>query len=118
MTSTSLSDRAAIALSFGCVAHCVALPILAVLMPFLAAIAEAEWIHWTFAGLAIMASSSVPILSVSARRPAFLIPAGIGMALISFALFAEQANLDETPPTIIGGILIAFAHLRRLAKHG
>jgi hypothetical protein len=112
--NTRATDRAAVALSLLCIIHCVALPLVAVALPFLSVAAEAEWVHWVFASLAVLASGSVVALSSSARTPSFLLPAGSGAALVVFGLFAEGLGIEEAIPTVIGGLLLAFAHLRRL----
>ena len=41
-------DKAGIACSAACAAHCVLLPILAYIAPSLSIIGEQEWIHMTF----------------------------------------------------------------------
>ena len=112
--SKSLSDRAAVGLSVLCILHCLALPILAISLPFAAIIAEAEWVHWAFAVLAVAASGSVALWGHGARKAGFLVPTCLGAILIIGALFAEGFGVDETLPTVIGGVLIAVAHLRRL----
>src|SRR6056297_1648683 len=117
MRSTLHTDRAATALSLACIVHCVALPVIATFLPFAAALAEAEWVHWVLAGLAVVASGTVALGADSARKPAFLIPAGIGVSLVVGALFAENGGIDETLPTVIGGCLIAFAHGLRMIEH-
>lgn len=111
---SSLYDRVAVALSAFCILHCLALPILAISLPFLSAMAEAEWVHWALAVLAVAASSMVALSGPNARVPGFLIPAGFGSAFIVGALFVEPYGLDEAIPTVIGGVLLATAHLRRL----
>lgn len=116
MQSTPYKDGAAIALSAACIAHCIALPVLAIFMPFFAAAAEAEWVHIVMAILAIIASLSVLITSSSSRVAKFLVPVGLGCFLIAIGLFAENFGFDETLPTVLGGILIASAHLNRLRK--
>lgn len=110
-------DRAAAAFSLSCVAHCLALPALAIALPIFAATAEAEWIHWLLTLLAVVASGTVVVKAHDGRQPSFLIPAAIGITLISGALFAENFGIDETPPTVIGGILLAAAHTYRIIKH-
>ncbi|MEL6486890.1 MAG: hypothetical protein AAFQ13_07080, partial [Pseudomonadota bacterium] len=67
-----------------------------------------------FAVLAVAASGSVALWGHGSRVPRFLVPAGLGAALVLAALFAEAFGVDETLPTVIGGILIMFAHLQRL----
>ena len=113
--NTRTTDRVAVALSLLCLVHCVALPLVAVALPFLSVVSEAEWVHWVFAILAVLASASVVATSPSARTPAFLTPAIIGASLVVSGLFSEAIGVDEAVPTIIGGVLLAFAHWRRLA---
>lgn len=98
-------------------AHCIALPIIAVSLPFGAAVAEAEWVHWFLSTLAIGASATVIITAQSARSPQFLVPALLGMTFVCVALFAEGFGVDETTPTVIGGVLLAAAHTYRLIKN-
>lgn len=116
MHSAFYKDGAAIALSFACVAHCILLPAIAISSPALAVVAQAEWLHWTMAILAILASTSVVIFSPSARVPEFLLPAGLGAIWITGALFAENFGFEETLPTIVGGVLIASAHIYRIYR--
>ncbi|MDJ0979011.1 MAG: MerC domain-containing protein [Erythrobacter sp.] len=112
----SQTDRAAVFLSLACIAHCVALPMVAVALPFAAAAAEAEWVHWVFAVLAILASGTVALTDPAARVANFLVPAGLGAALVVFGLFSEGLGIEEAIPTVIGGVLLAFAHGRRLTR--
>ena len=112
--SENLSDCAAVGLSVLCILHCLALPVLAISLPVAAIIAGTEWVHWVFAVLAVAASGSVAVWGHGARTVGFLAPVGLGAFLIIGALFAEGIGVDETLPTVIGGVLIAFAHLRRL----
>lgn len=111
------SDRAATALSALCIVHCLALPLLASAMPIVSVVAEMDWLHWLFAGLAIVISSSVPFRDVLARRPSFLVPAGLGIGFLIAGLFADQIGASETLLTVIGGVLVAFAHVRRMVVH-
>lgn len=109
-------DCAAVVLSLSCVAHCVALPLAAVALPFLGAVAGAEWVHWVLTGFALLASSMVMATSSAARSRSFLMAAIPGLTLIAAALFAEPMGVDETPPTVVGGLLLAFAHISRLYR--
>lgn len=113
---TPATDRAAVALSLLCIVHCVALPVMALALPVLAVVGDMEWVHWVFAVLAVLASSTVVAISPAARTLGFLIPAGLGASLVVFGLFAEQFGFEEAIPTVIGGVLLAFAHGRRLAR--
>jgi hypothetical protein len=114
MRLTATLDTAATTLSAACIAHCLALPLVAFVLPAVAAFGQAEWVHWLFGILALAVSGSVPLLSPGARKMRFLLPAGLGMVFIALGLFAEHVQLDETLLTVAGGVLIAAAHLRRL----
>lgn len=116
MELTVKSDRAATALSALCIVHCLALPLLASAMPFLAVLSDAEWLHWLFAGFAAIISASVPFRDVLARTPGFLVPAGLGISFLIAGLFADQLGSSETLLTVIGGLLVAFAHVRRMVQ--
>ena len=114
MELTVKSDTAATALSALCILHCLALPLVASVLPVLSVVADAQWLHWLFAGLAIVISASVPLRDVLARKAGFLAPAGLGIAFLIAGLFADQLGADETILTVIGGLLVAFAHVRRI----
>lgn len=116
MDATRNLDRAATALSLACVAHCIALPAMAIALPFLSGAAEAEWVHWLLTVLAICASGTVAATAQNARTMSFLLPASIGVVFITGALFAETFGVDETPLTLIGGVLIAAAHMYRIYR--
>ncbi|AWW74491.1 hypothetical protein CD351_08640 [Erythrobacter sp. KY5] len=118
MSATASYDRAAAALSLACIVHCVALPIIAVTLPFVAGMAETEWVHWLLTGLAIAASVTVIAKAPSARSLTFLVPVLSGMAFIAGALLAEPFGIDATVPTLVGGLLMASAHIWRLRRHG
>lgn len=113
LTATSY-DRAATMLSLSCIAHCLALPVIAMSVPIVAVFAEAEWVHWVLALLAIAASGGVIATDRAGRASTFVVPVIIGLTLISGALFAEHFGMSETTPTVVGGLILAVAHIRRL----
>ena len=114
MDPTVNSDRAATALSALCIVHCLALPVVASASPFLTVLAEADWVHWLFAGLAVVISASVPMRDPTARTLGFLAPAGLGIVFLMVGVFADELGTDETIVTVVGGLLVAFAHIRRM----
>ncbi|MEL6530660.1 MAG: MerC domain-containing protein [Pseudomonadota bacterium] len=117
MQTTAKTDRAAVAFSMVCIAHCLALPALALLLPVAGTLAEFEAVHIVFAVLAIVSSASIPIRSPDGRKAMFLVPAALGITLIISALFADSLGINETLTTVAGAILLSFAHLRRLRAH-
>ena len=116
MKTVANFDRAAAGFSLACIVHCVALPALAVAAPLLGSVAEAEWVHWSFIVLAVASSMAVIARNKSARNAAFLLPVTLGIGLIVGALFAENFEFEETLPTVLGGTLLASAHIYRLFK--
>ncbi|KWV92042.1 MerC domain-containing protein [Erythrobacter sp. YT30] len=117
MRSTANIDRAAIGFSLICVVHCAILPLAAISLPVFGVVAEAEWVHWLFTSLAIVAAIMTFSLAHSARQPSFVLPAFTGITLLFLALFAEPLGFDETLPTISGAMLLAGAHLFRLFRN-
>jgi len=114
---TSAFDRAAVGFSGLCLVHCLVLPATAAFAPFVSLIAEAQWVHWLLTLCAIAASSNVMLRDPAARRIRFVAPAGLGMVLITAALFADNIGTDETALMVAGGLLLSGAHLLRLIKH-
>lgn len=114
MARTAKLDAAAIVVSSLCVVHCLALPLMVTALPFVAIVADAEWVHWLLAGFAVAASASILAHAPDARRPRFLVPAMAGLTLIVGALLLDGLGIDERLPTAIGGVLLAAAHLGRL----
>ena len=117
-----VGDLLAISLSSLCLVHCLALPVLASLLPLAGAWAQADWVHWVFAFVA------APLSAWTLTRPH---PHGLPRGAIALAtlgatlLFSGAAEFPthdlETPITVTGGLLLATAHLinfrRRLHRH-
>ncbi len=120
-------DRIAIALSGTCVVHCVALPIIAGLIPVLENIIRHDgnhlhefWFH-QFILLFILPISIFALIS-GYRFHKKLVPiliSGAGLLVLVFtAIFAEDLivahvipHSGETWLTIAGGIIHAFGHI-------
>ena len=117
MQVTAKADSAAAGFSIACILHCLALPLMATVLPIAGILAEAEWVHWVFAALAILASGQVIMVSDTARRASFMVPALLGIILLVAALYAGSVGFEETLPTVTGGLFLATAHLGRLIKH-
>ena len=79
--STSLLDASAISLSGLCLAHCLALPLVAASSPLLATWAEAEWVHT--AAVAVAAPLSALALWRRGQSGPILILSLIGLALLA-----------------------------------
>ncbi len=117
MDSTARIDRAAIGFSLVCVVHCALLPVAAISLPMLGLLADAEWVHWLFVSLSILAAITIALIAHDAHAPSFMIPASIGIGLLLLALVSESLGLGETAPTVSGAMLLASAHLYRLSRN-
>lgn len=106
---TGLGDGMAIGLSGLCLIHCLALPLVASLLPLAGAWAEAEWVHWLFAAVAAPVSLWTLARPVD-RSPMILIVAGLGLALLFLGAAGWPSHEAETPLTVTGGLLLAAAH--------
>ncbi|WGM45888.1 hypothetical protein KOAAANKH_00753 [Brevundimonas sp. NIBR10] len=114
-------DLVAISLSSLCLVHCLALPLVAGLLPLAGAWAEAPWVHWTFAAFAAPVSAWT-LSRPHPRRPAW---GAIGLATLGLCLLVAGAaefpsHALETPITVSGGLLLATAHglnWRRRPRH-
>lgn len=109
-SSAAVGDGFAIGLSGLCLIHCLALPVAASLLPVAGAWAEAEWVHWLFALVAI------PVSLWTLARPAdrswpILAVALAGLALLVAGALEYPSHELETPVTVAGGLVLALAHV-------
>ena len=108
-----LLDVAAVGLSGLCIAHCLLLPAIAVLLPFLGAFAHVERVHWLFVAVAapVAALAIGPLLleTPSAWTLPMLAIAGVAL-LLARALNYPSADWGASL-TVGGGLLLATAHL-------
>lgn len=121
MTPTSQTapwiDFSAIALSSLCLIHCLALPLLAVVLPLAGLWAEAEWVHQLFVGLAVLASAGALVSDYRrGRGVGFALRVAPGLALLVLGAFVEALHDYETALTVMGAIALAYAHGRRLRR--
>lgn len=106
-------DASAVGLSALCLVHCLALPALALLLPMLGVWARAEWAHVVFVGIA----APVAVLAFVDRatwRPRswpLATTALVGLALMIAGALEFPSGIDERAPTLLGGALLAGAHL-------
>jgi hypothetical protein len=119
-----LFDLSAISLSGLCLAHCLALPVLAAFVPALAAWTRAEWVH----GLIVLVAAPLTAFALWRAHLARPLPMAL-LALAALSLLALTAGALQwpqarwaTPITVAGSLLLASAHgwnWRRLAHaHG
>lgn len=107
-------DRLGIGISFLCLVHCLAPPLLAALAPAASRLfGFPEWFHL----LAFM--SAIPVTSIALLRGYrnhgdawSVVMAGAGVALIGMGAVGGLRSLVEAGVTIIGSLTLAVAHLR------
>jgi len=113
-------DVSAVGLSALCLIHCLALPALSLLLPFLGLWAEAEWIHVAF--IAVAAPIAIlALVDLRARKPHSWTILGIaasGLALMLAGAVEFPSALYERPLTVLGGLLLASAHICNWRRRG
>jgi hypothetical protein len=105
-----VGDAFAIGLSGLCLAHCLALPLLAGLLPLAGAWAGAEWVHWLFAAVAAPVSLWT-LVRPTDRAAGVVVLALAGLTLLFAGAAGFPSHELETPLTVTGGLLLAAAHL-------
>jgi hypothetical protein len=110
--SSRTGDALAIGLSGLCLVHCLALPMLASLLPLLGAWTGAHWVHWSFAVVAAPVSLwTLTRPHVSGPSRAALALAGSGVLLLVAGASEVAGHAAEMPVTVAGSLLLAGAHL-------
>jgi hypothetical protein len=115
-----LADLTGIALSFTCLLHCLALPLLLLLAPALSRwIALPEGVHAAILLLALPAA--VVAMRDGWRQHRRTVPAAlaaIGLGLLALGLSAHEGWIEATDPeaadrllTSVGALTLAAAHL-------
>lgn len=118
LARTAALDASAITLSALCLIHCLALPLLAAVLPIAGLFAEAEWVHKAFV------ATAVPITGLVVLRgwphqggKAFAALAVTGLGLLAGAAFIEALHDLETALTVAGACLLAAAHAWHWSTH-
>jgi len=104
-------DTSGILVSSLCLVHCLIFPILGSISPVIGIWSENEWVHKCLVLLALPLCIN---LLVRPRKTSVFILALSGLSLLFAGAFAEILHDYETELTVIGAILLSFAHLQRL----
>lgn len=113
-------DRAAICLSAACLAHCLAVPLLLVIAPWLAlGVLGEEWFHLVLVALVVPLSLlAFKLGHLQHGRRGMLGPGLAGLALVALAAILEFAHIFShevaAALTSVGGVLLIFGHWRNL----
>ncbi len=119
----TLSDKTAISLSLLCAIHCLALPLILVALPSLAALQlDTEAFH--FGLVFIVIPISIYALTLGCRqhnRKSLLVMGAAGIAFLCAALFLPHEVKGESGEkilTLVGALLIGIGHVAnyRLCK--
>lgn len=114
-TLTSVSDSVAIGLSSLCIIHCLAAPLLVVLLPSLTVIQFEDEIFHLGLLLAVVPISliSLGLGCKQHKRIGVLALGAIGIVVLVSALFVESLPNGETLEkvlTVAGALIVAFSH--------
>ena len=109
---TARLDLCAAGLSTLCLIHCLALPLVASLLPLAAQPVESHLLHQVLVVLAVPVSLRVVWKALpGGGNGLFIGVASMGLALLLTAAFVEAASAYEEPITVAGGVLLGSAHL-------
>ncbi len=113
-------DQAAICLSAACLMHCLLVPVLLVLVPWISmGLLGEKWFHLVLA-LAIAPLSLLAFRAGFARRNrrSILVQGLVGLVVIVFAALMEVFHLASHEVaavlTSVGGVFLILAHWRNL----
>ena len=113
-----LLDLYAAGLSTLCLLHCLALPLLASLLPLVGQLSGNEFVHRALVLSAAPATLWVAWRSLLTKgSQPFLVAAFSGLGLLLLAAFIDRVAAYEQPITVVGALLLASAHLSRWAGH-
>lgn len=112
--SHRLVDRMGVTLAALCMVHCLALPLLASLLPLVAPLADLPGVH----GVLVLLAMPLGLLLVrdtfgERALRTIALQALVGLALLVGALALPFVDALEEPMTVTGALLLASAHLRR-----
>ncbi len=114
----TITDLSAVLLSGLCLFHCLALPLLAAILPVAGVLGEAEWVHKVLVLTALPVSAFVILWGPDfPKRKEFMGLAVFGLALLLGAAFIEPLHDFETPITVAGALLLGAAHVIRWLTH-
>jgi hypothetical protein len=109
---TNFVESAAISASLLCLIHCLALPLLLLLLPgMLGLFAHSEAFH--YAVLLLVVPSAFAAFWLGYRRHRAIVPALLGVAGVAclvLALLPGQAEGFETWATVAGSLLLVIGH--------
>ena len=107
-------DLSATSLSSLCVLHCLGFPLLTVVLPVLGQLGDSHSVHVAMVMIAVPVTLYVVWGEIVARSNEFFVVAAIGgLSFMVLAVSVPQLHDYETALTLIGGTMVAGAHLWR-----
>ena len=111
------ADKASIGLSFLCLLHCLALPLLVVLLPSLVVLGlDDERFHiWLVVVVIPLSAFALTLGCTRHRRLTVLLTGAMGLLLLCMAPLLGHDFLGESGErltTLIGSVLIAASHVK------
>jgi len=116
-TLTNSLDKSAIALSTLCLAHCLLLPLITVLLPTMVATALNQELFHILMVICVL-PISIYALTMGCKKHSKLsigLYGALGLTLLVSALIFGESYLGEVGEkalTTLGGLVIAFAHFQ------
>lgn len=108
-------DGFAVATSALCLAHCLALPVVAAALPAIGALGSNELVHWLLLAVAL----PVSLWALTPARGGAIRPLAIGAAGLTL-MIAGVAIFPATPAerwlSIAGAMVVASAHILRWSR--
>lgn len=98
------------ALSGLCVAHCLALPLLVVALPFLGIFTQNDIVHKVLVLIAAPLSGLALWQSGGWRKRDVTVLMGLGLILLATAAFLPSLDAYEAVLSVVGALLVAGAH--------
>ncbi len=121
VSSSRVPDAVAVGVSGLCLAHCLALPALAAVVPLFGALSHAGWVHVLFFCAAAPVSALALRTTGGWRHPGVRALFLLGVASLAAGLpWGWPAEWIEVALTSLGGAALVAAHLlnlRRRALH-
>ncbi len=112
--SSTVLDASAISVSGLCLIHCLALPLLSVILPMAGTLGESELLHRIFVLMAVPITATAIVQDrASGGGSVFAAVAVIALSILLAAAFVERLHDAETVLTTVGASLLALAHVYR-----
>lgn len=101
-----------------CLLHCIALPFAATLLPIIGLVAEDELVHKLLVVAAVPVTLWLIYKSITTEKYYVFVLFGlVGLSFLLVAAFVESLSLYEVTFTLIGSLLLAFAHIYRWTRY-